>query len=142
MWLDGKRDSYFGNTAIELQQRMSVAAVKKIDASGFKEIRGKAAAPGKVTGVVKVLLGYRDAQKVKPGEILVATMTTPDYISAMEKAAAFVTDEGGVTCHAAIVAREFGVPCVVGTQVATKVLRDNDLVEVNAATGTVKIIKR
>ena len=69
-------------------------------------------------------------------------MTTPDYIPAMKKAAAFVTDEGGITCHAAIIAREMKKPCIVGTKIATKVLHDGDLVEVDADKGVVRILER
>lgn len=79
--------------------------------------------------------------KVQKGDILVAVMTRPDYIVGIKKAAAIVTDEGGITCHAAIVAREIGIPCVIATKIATKVLKDGDLVEVNANHGVVKIIK-
>ena len=73
---------------------------------------------------------------------MVSPMTTPNYLAAMKKAAAFITDEGGITCHAAIVARELKKPCLIGTKIATKVLRDGDLVEVDAGRGVVKILKR
>ena len=69
-----------------------------------------------------------------------AGMTTPEYLPAMEKAAAFVTDEGGILCHAAIVARELKKPCIVGTQYATKIFKDGDLVEVDAEKGVVRKI--
>jgi pyruvate,water dikinase len=75
---------------------------------------------------------------MKKGDILVTSMTTPDYVPAMEKALAFVTDEGGLSCHAAIVAREMKKPCIIGTKIATKVLKDNDLVEVDANKGIIK----
>ena len=68
-------------------------------------------------------------------------MTTPDYVSAMKLASAFVTDEGGLLCHASIIARELKKPCIIGTKIATKVLKDGDLVEVNANEGFVRIIK-
>lgn len=68
-------------------------------------------------------------------------MTTPDYLPAMNKAAAFITDEGGVTCHAAIVAREIGKPCIIGTKFATKILKNGDMVEVDADSGVVRIMK-
>lgn len=116
--------------------------MKKINTKSIKEIKGNIAFKGKVSGFVKVLLNYKDSQKIKKGDILVATMTTPDYISAMEKASAFITDEGGITCHAAIIAREFRVPCIVNTQIATKVFKDNDFVEVDANKGIIRIIKR
>ena len=69
--------------------------------------------------------------EILDGEILVSTMTVPDFLPAMKKAAAFVTDEGGITCHAAIVAREMKKPCVIGTKFATEVLRNGDLIESN-----------
>jgi len=69
-------------------------------------------------------------------------MTRPEHIVAMKKAKAIVTNEGGITCHAAIVSRELGIPCIIGTKIATKVLKDGDLVEVDAGQGIVKILDR
>jgi pyruvate,water dikinase len=80
--------------------------------------------------------------KMKPGNILVSISTQPDLLPAMKKAAAFVTDQGGVTSHAAIVAREMKTPCVIATKIATQVLHDGDLVDVDADTGLVKVLKR
>lgn len=80
--------------------------------------------------------------KMKEGNILVAMATNPTFVPVMRKAGAIVTDMGGLTCHAAIVSREWGIPCVVGTKIATKVLKDGDLVEVDANKGIVKIIKK
>jgi pyruvate,water dikinase len=68
-------------------------------------------------------------------------MTTPDFVPAMRKAVAIITDEGGITCHAAIVSRELGKPCIIGTKIATKALKDGDVVEVDADNGVVRIIK-
>ena len=79
-----------------------------------------------------------DLPKVQKGDILVASMTMPQYIPAMEKAAGFITDEGGITCHAAIIARELDVPCIVGTKNATKLLKDGDKVELDAIKGIIK----
>ena len=81
-----------------------------------------------------------DLKKIKQGDVLVATMTRQDFVPAMRKAVAIITDEGGVTCHAAIIARKLGIPCLVNTQIATKVLHDGDLVEVDAEKGMVKKI--
>jgi len=109
------------------------------------EIKGTVACRGNKNfyqGRVKVLFSPREGDKVKKGDFLIATMTTPDYIVSMKKAAGFITDEGGVTCHAAIVAREMNKPCIIGTKIATKVLKDGDLVEVDAERGVVKILKR
>lgn len=105
-----------------------------------KLIKGIPASPGKVVGMVKVLRNASEANKLSREEILVAPMTTPDYIIAIHKAAAIVTDEGGVLCHAAIVSREFGIPCVIGTKIATKILKDGDIVEVDATKGIVRKI--
>ena len=107
-----------------------------------REIKGVCAQPGKVRGTVKVVLTPKECGKVREGDILVATMSTPDFLPGMMKAAAFVTDLGGMTCHVAIVSREMKKPCVIGTKNATKVLKDGDEVEVDAEAGVVKIIKR
>lgn len=104
------------------------------------EVKGKTAFRGRVTGLVKVVLSNRELNKVKAGDILIASMTTTDYVPAMEKAAAVVTNEGGMTCHAAIIAREMKKPCIIGTKFATDVLKDGDEVEVDANKGTVKIL--
>ena len=95
---------------------------------------------GKVKGIAKVLKKYEDIYNVEKGDIIVATMTTPDYVSAMEKAAGFITDEGGITCHAAILSREFNVPCIVGTINATKEIKSGQLVELDAYSGKVYIL--
>ncbi len=95
-----------------------------------------------VKGVVAVVLTPMDAEKVKKGMVLVAPETTPDFVPAMGRAAAFITDRGGVTSHAAIVSREMGKPHIIGTKIATQVLKDGDLVEVDANKGVVKVIKR
>ena len=79
--------------------------------------------------------------KISVGDILVSPMTRPDFVPAMKKAVAFITDEGGITCHAAIVAREMKKPCIIGTKIATQLLKDGMEVEVDANKGIVKIIK-
>jgi len=104
-------------------------------------LKGHPASLGTVKGIVKVCATSQDIGKVKKGEILVASMTTPDYVPAMKIAGAIVTDEGGITCHAAIVSRELGIPCIIGTKNATKVLKDGDLVAVDANQGIIKILK-
>lgn len=101
-------------------------------------LRGSCAMTGNVRGRVRILRRKNQVSELLEGEILVSPMTTPDFVPAMERAAAIVTDEGGITCHAAIVSREMGKPCVVGTKVATQVLNNGDMVEVNAEEGTVR----
>ena len=105
-----------------------------------KEFNGQIAQKGKVKGIVKVMTSIKQLDKVKEGEILVASMTMPNYLPAMKKAAAFVTDEGGITCHAAIVSREMKKPCVIGTKIATQVLKDGMEVEVDADKGIIRIL--
>ncbi|MCL2615633.1 MAG: phosphoenolpyruvate synthase [Dehalococcoidia bacterium] len=100
-------------------------------------LAGDAASPGLATGPVKVLLDPANIDQVKDGDILVAEMTTPDFVPAMKRAVAIVTDRGGRTSHAAIVSRELGTPCVVGTGEATKVLCDGQLVTVDGSHGKV-----
>ncbi|MBU1855220.1 MAG: hypothetical protein KKF89_05845 [Nanoarchaeota archaeon] len=103
-----------------------------------KVIKGRTVSKGFAKGQARILKDAKNCNKMKHGEILIATMTSPDYIIAIRKAAAIVTDEGGITCHAAIVARELKIPCIVGTKVATKIFKDGDLVEVDANKGIVK----
>ncbi|MDA8367442.1 MAG: phosphoenolpyruvate synthase [Actinomycetota bacterium] len=100
-------------------------------------VRGLAASTGRATGPVRVLASPDEGDRLEPGEILVAHVTSPDWVPAMRRAAALVTDGGGMTCHAAIVSRELGVPCVVGTRDATTVLRDGEVVTVDGARGLV-----
>jgi pyruvate, water dikinase len=100
-------------------------------------VRGLAASVGVASGRVRVLLSPTEGSRLQPGEVLVAPMTNPDWVPAIRRAAAVVTDGGGMTCHAAIVSRELGVPCVVGTHTATTDLHDGDLVTVDGARGTI-----
>jgi len=103
-----------------------------------KTVRGIVAQSGFVTGPVKVIRNFHDIKRIEAGDILVTNTTHPNYLQGMKKAAAFVTNEGGIISHAAIVAREFKKPCVVGTKIATQVFKDGDMVEVNATTGIVR----
>lgn len=140
-----KEKVYTGNLQENLDELGINLEDKKSAVSGEaqyegNEIKGQIAYKGKVRGVVKKVSKVSDIDKVKKGDILVAAMTMPKYLPAMRKAAAFVTDEGGITCHAAIVAREFKKPCIIGTKVATEVLQDGDLVEVDANGGVVRIL--
>lgn len=105
-------------------------------------MEGITAAKGRVVGRARVILDLKNLNKLKKREILITSMTTPDYFVAMEKAVAFVTDEGGITCHAAIVARELKKPCLIATKIATKVIRSGDLIEVDANRGFVRIVER
>lgn len=100
-------------------------------------LKGLGASPGIGAGKVVVIFDASEIDKVKEGDVLVTTMTNPDMVPAMKRASAIVTDEGGRTCHAAIVSRELGIPAVVGTKEATKVLKDGMLVTVDGTRGGV-----
>ncbi len=105
--------------------------------SGNILLEGFGSSPGIATGVVKIIKHTSDLSKVKKGDVLVAEMTNPDMVVAMQKSAAIVTDEGGVTAHASIVSRELGIPCVVGTEKATSILKDGMKITVDGSNGKV-----
>ena len=110
----------------------------KVETSNMKEIvRGLGASPGVASGKVKIVKDITELSKVEKGDILVTRMTSPDYVPAMKKATAIVTDEGGITAHAAIVSRELGTPCIVGTEKITQLVHDGDLITVDATNGIV-----
>ena len=88
-------------------------------------VKGLGASPGTASGKVKIILDIDELDKIKDGDIMVTTMTTPDMVPAMRRASGIITDEGGVTCHASIISRELGIPCVVGTGSATTTLKEN-----------------
>ncbi|TVT24369.1 phosphoenolpyruvate synthase, partial [Amycolatopsis rhizosphaerae] len=108
------------------------------ESAGEVLVRGLAASPGTASGTVRVLTSPEQGKQLRGGEVLVAPMTNPDWVPTIRRAAALVTDGGGMTCHAAIVARELGVPCVVGTETATSVLTDGQEVTVDGAAGEVR----
>ncbi len=100
-------------------------------------LSGQSASPGIGTGIVKIVNNMEDLANIQEGDILVAKMTNPDYVAAMKKTSAIVTDSGGATCHAAIVSREMGIPCVVGTQKATEILKKGQKITVDGTKGKV-----
>jgi len=133
-----------GNKVFMLQSRPITTPISSVKVESEKPeeeskelIRGLGASPGRGSGEVRVLVSPDKDNGFESGDVLVATMTTPDWVPLMMKASAIVTDGGGVTCHAAIVSREMGLPCVVGTRNATKVLQDKMLVTVDGTHGTV-----
>jgi pyruvate,water dikinase len=99
--------------------------------------KGLGASPGMASGAVKIIRNTDELDKIEVGDVLVTVMTTPDMVPAMKRASGIITDEGGVTCHAAIVSRELGIPCVVGTGDATKVLKENENVTLDGNKGIV-----
>lgn len=134
----GRSKEYFGKEAE--QKRAELISLNEKNEE--QEFSGVGASAGRVKGKARVCLNFKDAITwVKVGDILVTGMTMPEFVPAMKKAAAVVTDEGGLTCHAAIICRELSIPCVVGTKIATRMIKDGDLIEVNANHGVVKVIK-
>jgi len=108
----------------------------------LQDFRGITASLGKVRGKVAIVRSESEIAKVGHGDVLVAVMTRPDYVPAMKRACAIVTNEGGITSHASIISRELGIPCIIGTKIATDVLLDGDWIEVNANHGTITILQR
>lgn len=135
---DRSQKFYVGEEAKIKFKRLEFS--KKEPNKNVREIKGTPAQLGIVRGTVKIINIVKDLKKIKKGDILVSVATNPDLMPGIKKAAAIVSDEGGVTCHAAIVSRELGIPCVIGTKIATKVLKDGDKVEVDATKGIVKKI--
>ncbi len=108
-----------------------------VELKGEAILSGLAASPGIGVGKVKIVRDLADLPKVNQGDILVTEMTNPDMVVTMQKSAAIVTDEGGLTAHAAIVSREMGIPCIVGTQEATTKLREGEIITVDGTNGKV-----
>lgn len=140
-----KRKNGFGlavlNDCLVVTDASTARRIKRKIEESFQAgtiVKGNVACLGMVRGIVRVLLSPSEIPKLCEGEILVTSMTTPDFVPAMKKAAAIVTDEGGLSCHAAIISRELNKPCIIGTKIATKIFKDGDLVEVNANTGIIK----
>lgn len=127
---------FSGKLALKIYEKIFK---KNVEFNG--ELKGQPASMGYAKGTVKIVTTIKNILEVKEGDIIVASMTKPDTLPAMMKAAAIITDEGGITSHAAIISRELKIPCIIGTKIATKVLRDGDLVEVDANKGVIKIIK-
>lgn len=138
----GKEKYLSGSVALKEVARLKLFKEIDSEASVGNEFSGQIAFKGKVTGKVVLISKRDDMAKFKDGEIIVSPMTEPGYIPIMKKAIAFVTNEGGMLCHAAIVAREMKKPCIIGTKIATKVLKDGMMVEVDAERGIVKVLER
>lgn len=113
----------------------------KIERIEGADIKGTPAFNGKVRGKVKIHSSFLEGEIISPGTVVVAGMTNPQLVPFLKDAVAIVTDEGGLTCHAAIIARELKKPCIIGTKIATQILKDGDMVEVDADNGIVTIIK-
>jgi pyruvate,water dikinase len=130
------------NDKIYIVQTRPVTTTKKVakavhDIDATVLLSGAPASPGVASGPVKIVPDPSQIDKVLEGDILVAEMTTPDFVPAMKRAAAIVTDRGGRTAHAAIISRELGIPCVVGCEKATAILKDDQIITVDGSSGKV-----
>ncbi len=126
---EGERIEFYFGRLDSLEQTVDVA---------LTDVKGQCAWKGKARGIVKIVNNASQMSKFNSGDILFSINTNPSLMPIIRKAAAIVTDEGGITCHAAIVARELRIPCIIGTRFATKVYKDGDEVEVNATKGIVR----
>lgn len=138
-------NSLFANIKGKLHIITDSNLLNKIDNAisvDISTVKGAGAYLGVARGIVKVIISSDDFYKVNEGDIFVTSATRPDYLPIMQKSVAFITNEGGLLSHAAIMARELKKPCIIGTKIATKVLKDGDEVEVDANRGVVTIIKR
>lgn len=127
----------FGKGAEQIDMRVFYK-----DLGFINEARGTVASPGEVQGKVRVLKSNLEISKFKKDEILVTNNTTPEFVPAMKKAKAIITEQGGITTHAAIISRELDVPCIIGVKDATRIFKTGYLVEVDTSQGLVKIIKK
>jgi len=116
---------------------------KRVNKEEHSELKGEiiltglSASPGIAVGEVKIVREIKDLQKIKQGDILVTEMTNPDMVVTMQKSAGIITDEGGLTAHAAIVSREMGIPCIVGTREATAKLKEGEIITMDAYSGKI-----
>ena len=139
-FLIGAYNSYLttGKEVDELHKLLIPHETKK----DITEFKGQSAFKGIVQGFARVIADRRNAHELKAGELLVTTMTSPEFVPAMKLSGGIITNEGGILCHAAIMSRELRKPCLIGTKIATEIIKTGDLLELNANEGTVKILKR
>ncbi len=133
---NGRLVTVFDEEARRLEKEIESKITKDI-----KEIRGQTACPGYAKAKARVIKHPSEIQNEAHDFILVTSMTTPEFVVAMQKALAIVTDEGGITCHAAIVSREMNKPCIIGTNIATRAIKDGEIIEVDATKGIIRKAK-
>ncbi|MEI6587459.1 MAG: PEP-utilizing enzyme [Candidatus Moraniibacteriota bacterium] len=134
---DGKLDIFTGSKAKKMFEKVT-NEIADSDGSTLKGNIGSKGSSPIIRGIVRILNTPQEMERLKDGEILITAMTTPEYVPAMRRSLAIITDEGGVTCHAAIVSRELGKPCIIGTKIATKFLKNGELIEMDMEKGTIK----
>ncbi|MFA5183990.1 MAG: PEP-utilizing enzyme [Patescibacteria group bacterium] len=137
--IQGKTDKVLAGVGYRRLMKAGHSLLKDKGQEG-RDIHGTVANVGTARGRVRIIRNMESLKKFQSGDVLIASMTRPEYMAAIKKAAAIITDEGGLTCHAAIIARELDIPTIIGTKIATRVLKDGDLVEVRANHGIVRIL--
>lgn len=137
------RSTAFLSSGLHARQDVErLESLRPHDGTNSDQLRGTGVTLGVFRGRVRKVLTFRQLSRVRAGDVLVTRMTLPQFNVTIRKAGAIVTDEGALLSHAAIVAREFNIPCVVGTRVATELLNDGDLVEVDSTNGIVCVVSR
>ena len=131
--------SLFGNELEEVESY--IKSLNKIDVN-LEKLEGTSVSKGKITGKVQVIKDPNKLNQAREGVILVTGMTRPQFNHILCKCKGIITDEGNVLSHASILAREFNIPCIVRTKIATEILRDNDLVELDADESVVRLVGR
>lgn len=131
----GKLEHGTGAWSVEKEKEILHSLTREDD---VLEVTGMVANKGFARGFARVTMSAKEAKDIQEGEILVTSMTTPDFVTAMKRAAAVVTNEGGILSHAAVVSREFNIPCIVGTKLATRIFKTGDLIEVDCELGVVR----
>jgi phosphohistidine swiveling domain-containing protein len=140
---DGEPVWQYGKTSENRKLIGSFYRVQNDTRESVSELKGNIGSKGVAVGRVKIVRNVvSESVKFQDGDILVTGMTRPEFVPLMQRASAIITDEGGITCHAAIIARELDKPCIIGTKIATQVLHDGDLVEVDADNGVVRVLER
>jgi phosphohistidine swiveling domain-containing protein len=136
---DGKYKIWQGKEAQEIFEAFQKA--QSTDSTDMKEVRGSGAYPGKVKGKAVVVANLDELDNVREADILVVHATNVNFVPALKKVSAIVTEEGGILSHAAIISRELRIPAVIGTKTATKVFKDGDFIEVDAEKGIVRRVE-
>ncbi|MBC8500282.1 MAG: hypothetical protein ISS25_02610 [Nanoarchaeota archaeon] len=140
-WINNHENIIYYDEGPEVRENLGKFLETHDVAGSVSELKGMTAHPGKIKGRARIIESAHHTHELQEGEILITAMTSPDFMMAIKKASAIVTDEGGITCHAAIVSRELKIPCIVGTKNATKVFENDDIIEVDANKGIVRKIK-
>lgn len=147
--LQERRDYLFINYNVHPPKMITGTAARKAEDDlwkkstlGQNDLNGSCACPGTVQGLARVVKSKKQLHELQPNEILVTSMTDPDFVPYLKNAIGIITDDGGITCHSAIISREMKIPCIVGTKVATRTIKTGDLLDLRAHHGLVRVLER